>query len=576
MWTTIRIWGGRVSTRRLAALACFFTCLSAFSQSFTDPLYESLNSTALRVEYQRLTAIENPSPSETLNKLQTGFFLAEALGFAEAIHEKSTVLEKLEATCTEQLAVKFTFFKEVNERAAAAFTCALIANEQLGRVIQFSQAGYASRIHAYMAIGNEAKGENVDRLYAEGRLYYRLPASLGGRAGKSLLAWQFLKRLSPAASSVDFWLGHAHLKRGDEKKARKSFEAALGRKDPRALAYFGDAHFARNPDHLDGLSWGLRPALFLSPVAGFGGVLHYHDDRLWDTKRSGVFSVMGSTQGSYGIGFLVTDKQSFERSEINFGMDFGVYNHEFYGLGMQTAFSDRSQLKTQQFSGRLSFTRSFWDYLFLEVGWLFEAHNVRSVQGTSFQSANLTDKTQSFGTGPYGRFAYDDRDSRVEPRRGFLAQVEAQFPTRGLGSQRSFERWSVGGEGHVPLGLLHGLHFQLGAQWLRGDAPYGWYPRLNGRWSLPGVRRDRFQEKAVALASAEYRYRLLEAFSLAGFLTAGRVADTPGGLFSFPYHVGAGLALAVHPSDLYSPSVRLEFGVFGRETVFQVTGSASL
>ncbi|MCB0418908.1 MAG: hypothetical protein KDD39_14775, partial [Bdellovibrionales bacterium] len=65
-------------------------------------------------------------------------------------------------------------------------------------------------------------------------------------------------------------------------------------------------------------------------------------------------------------------------------------------------------------------------------------------------------------------------------------------------------------------------------------------------------------------------------FSLAGFLTAGRVADTPGGLFSFPYHVGAGLALAVHPSDLYSPSVRLEFGVFGRETVFQVTGSASL
>lgn len=519
------------------------------------------------------------SRTQTLQKLcarcRPAFF-AEAKGFAEAIHEKSAVLEKLEAICTEQLSSKFSFFSETSEKAAAAFTCALIANEQLGRVIQFAQAGYASRIHAYMSIGNEAKGQNVDRLYAEGRLYYRLPSSLGGRVGKSLLAWQFLKRMLPTASSVDFWLGHVHLKRGDEEKARKSFEVALARKDPRALAYFGESHFVRNPDHVDGLSWGLRPALFLSPVAGFGGALRYYDDRLWDSKRRGAFSVLGSTQGSYGVGLFVADNETISQSEISLALDFGVYNHEFYGLGMQTAFSDRSQLKTQQFSGRLSFVRSFWDYVFLEIGWLFEAHNVKSVQGTSFQSATLTDKTQSFGTGPYGRLGYDDRDSRVDPRRGFLAQVEAQFPTRGLGSQRSFERWSAGGEGHLPLGSSHGLHFQLGVQWVRADAPYGWYPRLNGRWVLPGVRRDRFQEKAVSLASAEYRYRLLDSFSLGGFLTAGRVAETPGGLFNFPYHLGAGLALAVHPSDLYSPAVRLEFGVFGRETVFQVTGSASL
>ncbi|MEZ4750605.1 MAG: hypothetical protein R3B54_08245 [Bdellovibrionota bacterium] len=85
--------------------------------------------------------------------------------------------------------------------------------------------------------------------------------------------------------------------------------------------------------------------------------------------------------------------------------------------------------------------------------------------------------------------------------------------------------------------------------------------------SLPGK---------AGLVSAEYRYRVFETLSLGAFLSAGRVSDTPGGLFAFPYHAGAGLAAALHPADLYAPSVRLEFGVFGRETVFQITGSASL
>ncbi|MEZ4750604.1 MAG: hypothetical protein R3B54_08240 [Bdellovibrionota bacterium] len=40
--------------------------------------------------------------------------------------------------------------------------------------------------------------------------------------------------------------------------------------------------------------------------------------------------------------------------------------------------------------------RWFWDYLFVEVGWLFEAHNLRAQTGTSFQTATLTDRNQSF------------------------------------------------------------------------------------------------------------------------------------------------------------------------------------
>ncbi|MEZ4750603.1 MAG: hypothetical protein R3B54_08235 [Bdellovibrionota bacterium] len=270
----------------------------------------------MSAEYDRLSSLDNPNSSEKLSTLQTGFFLAEARGFAEAIHEKFHILEKLGNTCEQELRTKFASFRKNEERAAAAFTCALVTSEQLSRVIQFSQSTYAFRIHALMAIGNEAKGDNNDRLYTEGRLYYRLPPSLGGRVGKSLLAWQFLKRLQPNASSIDFWLGHTHQQRGDEKKAQASFEAALSRQDPRALAYFGTDHYVRNPDHVDGLSWGLRPALFLSPVAGFGGASLYHDDRMWDSKRSGEFSLMGSTQGSFGLGMVYETSKVLNRQRL--------------------------------------------------------------------------------------------------------------------------------------------------------------------------------------------------------------------------------------------------------------------
>jgi len=84
----------------------------------------------------------------------------------------------------------------------------------------------------------EADAQDV--LYVRGRLFYRLPPTQGQSYGKSLLAFQMLRRLNPQHSSNDFWLGRIYELQGNSVKAGEFFERALTRTpvDSRALLYF--------------------------------------------------------------------------------------------------------------------------------------------------------------------------------------------------------------------------------------------------------------------------------------------------------------------------------------------------
>lgn len=105
----------------------------------------------------------------------------------------------------------------------------------------------------------------------------------------------------------------------------------------------------------------------------------------------------------------------------------------------------------------------------------------------------------------FAQAAWDTRNHRMHPDRGWLLQINAEFSRPDLESAYDFDRVLIDLRRYQPLGAGRNFDLRLRAGSARGFLPEQFLFDLGGLSTLPGYRFKEFTGDRMALASAEYR-----------------------------------------------------------------------
>jgi hypothetical protein len=180
---------------------------------------------------------------------------------------------------------------------------------------------------------------------------------------------------------------------------------------------------------------------------------------------------------------------------------------------------------------------------------------------------------RSYDTGRLAGFAdgsetvYVEAELRYDSRRpaslyetkaidatGWLASIHAGVATGVDGDPTDYQRYGAEVQRHIDLYRgsrvlsLRAMVDTVAGTDGRTDGKIAFtdLPRLGGLDDLRGYPADRFRDKAVALASAEYSWSLGNYFAAFGFVDAGRTARSVSELSTGDLHAGYGGGLQMH------------------------------
>jgi len=529
----------------LVLIACLWGLTARAGNFFSDP-FERLDSGELRA------ALQN-------EKILARLFLVEALKLEEKIHASRLELRLLAGDCEIFQRDDFSQLPAA-EKGDAALACAIAFTENGGDVRQ---------IFALLSRARGFKTNPLHQLYAEGRIYAHLPPGGGQNFGKSLIALEMLRRMDPRPSSPSFWLGRVYQLQGNRDKARENYvrARAFTPSDRRTAYFFDGEDFVDEPTALDGLRYGWTPQLIASPGRGFGASVVLFDDRLWDTRRSGELGLSGATRGNFAASLSLVDGELLNAVGLELSGDFYLGNEDFFGVGPATTPAMRQSLEVQKSHAQLSARVFLIPHLSFALGWrVMQAQLREGFVGALPDAAGIT------VSGAIGEIRYDDRDSRRRARHGYVALLRGFFPTRDLGSPRTFEVWESELQGNWALGLRHEFGIRATGRLTRGEVPFAAYSRLS---SIPGVREGRLFDRAVVAVSPEYGMRITGPLRGSVFAVAATAADDLTSLGKSTWRLGGGGALTYFFTPYRAPFARLEVAYFGDEFIYQVAGGVS-
>jgi hypothetical protein len=156
------------------------------------------------------------------------------------------------------------------------------------------------------------------------------------------------------------------------------------------------------------------------------------------------------------------------------------------------------------------------------------------------------------------KLRFDTRDSRIHPRRGVKLDALAEKSERLPGSKWNFTRART--EASAYRTLFSGndiLAIRIWSQHITGNAPYEELSKIGDSWTGRGYKADRFLDKAMALASVEYRFPVFLRIGGVVFSDAGRVWPSLSRFGFRGWHADGGLGLRY---TLENFVVRLDLG----------------
>jgi len=126
-----------------------------------------------------------------------------------------------------------------------------------------------------------------------------------------------------------------------------------------------------------------------------------------------------------------------------------------------------------------------------------------------------------------------------------------------LGSDWDYRKYRIEASGYLPIFRKHVLAGRLWIQSVSGDAPYFELSKVGDSWTGRGYKSGRFLDRAMALASLEYRFPLFRKLGGVAFTDAGRVSPDLGGIRLAGWHPDWGLGLRYYLANFV---VRLDVG----------------
>jgi hypothetical protein len=156
------------------------------------------------------------------------------------------------------------------------------------------------------------------------------------------------------------------------------------------------------------------------------------------------------------------------------------------------------------------------------------------------------------------KFRFDTRDSQIHPKRGVKLDVLAEKAIKVLKSDWGYAKARFEASAYRSLfNRNHILAVRFWTQHIAGDAPYEELSKIGDSWTGRGYKADRFLDKAMALASGEYRFPIFRKLGGVVFMDIGRVWPSLSNFGFKKWHSDWGLGLRVYLENFV---VRLDVG----------------
>lgn len=296
---------------------------------------------------------------------------------------------------------------------------------------------------------------------------------------------------------------------------------------------------------------------------GFGGKgvvkNQFHCDESFD------LILFGSTKGEqwYFLTFSMPDFEIRQGKRYALALDIKleydkILKSNFFGFGNDSR-DNEYQFPKEFAKFELILGHAFTERIIGEFGYRFTHYSVYD-----FDPDWQTISSATPGAGEINvstlttRMRWDTRDSQINPHRGWRLLLANERAAQRLGGDWDFTQYRLETSAYLTITGNHILAWRLWAQHVAGTAPYLELSKIGDSWTTRGYKADRFIDKAMALASIEYRYPIYKKLGGVLFTDAGRVGARLGDFKVTDWHANGGLGLRYYLANFV---VRFDAGM---------------
>jgi outer membrane protein assembly factor BamA len=235
-----------------------------------------------------------------------------------------------------------------------------------------------------------------------------------------------------------------------------------------------------------------------------------------------------------------------------------ILKSNFFGFGNYSR-DNEFQFPKEVVKMELTLGHAFTERIIGEFGYRFTHYNVYDFNPAWGTITSATPGAgKSMVSAVSARLRWDTRDSQINPHRGWRLFLAPELATRRLGSDWDFTKYRLETSAYLTVTGNHILAWRLWVQHVAGTAPYLELSKIGDSWTARGYKADRFMDKAMALASIEYRYPIYKKLGGVLFIDAGRVGARLGDFKVTDWHANEGLGLRYYLTNFV---VRFDAGM---------------
>ncbi len=252
------------------------------------------------------------------------------------------------------------------------------------------------------------------------------------------------------------------------------------------------------------------------------------------------------------------------RNALNVVPHYLKFPDQFYGIGRDVSVDDEEAYTSKRLGADLDFNRKVWGNWRLGLSYRLIKHQLSEVDPEgqlATDTVNGTEDSWLSGLGP--ALIFDNRDNTWAPDRGWFLQAVARFGGSDMGSDYTYQEYTLDLRGYWTVGEITVLAGQYLTTRLEGDVPFFILPRLGGDTALRGYRGGLYMDQTRALGRLELRRsHLWGRLGMVAFAGIGDVAPSPEKLTlgSELWSAGFGLRYMLDPKERVNIRMDIGFG----------------
>lgn len=215
-----------------------------------------------------------------------------------------------------------------------------------------------------------------------------------------------------------------------------------------------------------------------------------------------------------------------ENFKLELNLKLENYPDKFFGIGSSNSTEDEESYTSRSTTFWLTFLKKISEGFNLGLQYNYSIWSITEFESGRLLSTGLIPGSRTGILSGMSLVAnLDTRDNIFAPGRGELLEFSARFYNRFLGSDFTFNSFTVDLRKYFPLFSSHVIALRGVVKVQSGTVPFQNLAKLGGQYLMRGYYEGRFRDKNMVALQAEYRLPLFWRLGVVGFVGFGNVAD---------------------------------------------------